>query len=168
MDKKTIIAVVGKSGSGKTSLCNYLRTKYGIPYIVSYTTRHMRDGESNGADHIFVTENDMPPKDQMLAYTNFGGNHYWALHIQVKNPVCYTIDEKGLIELKEKWSDRYNIVSVYIDRKECGVDKDRSDRDKDRVKIPKKDFDLVIKNNGKLDDFLELGSKNIIKLINKK
>jgi len=166
MDKKTIIAIVGNSGSGKTALCKYLKSEYGIPYIVSYTTRPMRDGEVNGADHIFVSEKDMPDRSEMLAYTLFGENHYWALHSQVKDVVCYTIDEIGLIELRNRWKDRYNIFSVYIKRENYDVGKDRMNRDNGRVRLDENDYDLIIVNSGDLMTFLTNASKKIIDSIN--
>ena len=45
-----IIAIVGASGSGKTTLSKYLQRKYGIPAIVSTTTRPRREGEVEGED----------------------------------------------------------------------------------------------------------------------
>ena len=71
----TIVAIVGASGSGKTQLTLYAQ-RFGYPVICSYTTRPMREGETNGVEHIFVTEDKMPTKDNMLAYTFFGGYHY--------------------------------------------------------------------------------------------
>ena len=49
-----IIAIVGASGSGKTTLSKYLQRKYGIPAIVSTTTRPRREGEVEGEDYFFV------------------------------------------------------------------------------------------------------------------
>ena len=63
---KTIVAIVGASGSGKTQLTLYAK-KLGYPVICSYTTRPMREGETNGVEHIFVTADKMPKKDKMLA-----------------------------------------------------------------------------------------------------
>ena len=74
--KSTILAIVGPSGSGKTTLAEHLKDKLNIPVIVSYTTRPIRDGEIDGKDHHFVSEQDMPPHEKMLAYTKFGGYHY--------------------------------------------------------------------------------------------
>ena len=42
-----VIAIVGPSGSGKTTMANIM-AENGIPTIVSFTTRPMRDGETNG------------------------------------------------------------------------------------------------------------------------
>ena len=39
MDKKTIIAVIGKTSSSKDTVAKVLNEKYGIPSVVSMTTR---------------------------------------------------------------------------------------------------------------------------------
>ena len=47
MDKKTIIAVIGKTSSGKDTVAKVLNEKYGIPSVVSMTTRPKREYETN-------------------------------------------------------------------------------------------------------------------------
>lgn len=146
--KKTIIAIVGSSGSGKTTLSLYMNNVYGIPYICSYTTRPMRDGETDGIEHIFVTDKDVPDKSEMLAYTVFGGYQYWALKTQVKEIVTYVIDEKGLFYLLDNFKDQYNIITVYVQRDNIdGVDETRKNRDTDRISINEADYDLILVNN---------------------
>lgn len=166
MKKGTIVAIVGASGSGKTQLSLFLHN-HGYPVICSYTTRPMRPDETNGVEHIFVTEDSMPSKDEMLAYTYFGGYHYWAKLSQVhdKIPTIYVIDEKGLIDLKDRWGDLYDIVCVYIKRTNIDVDNNRMLRDNERVALEPNDIDIEIINNyGSLDDFLD---NEGIRLINK-
>ena len=56
--KPVIIAIVGRSGSGKTYMAEFLRKKMNIPTIVSYTTRRKRPGETDGVEHfaiVFIT-----------------------------------------------------------------------------------------------------------------
>ena len=164
---KTIVAIVGASGSGKTQLSLYAN-KFGYPVICSYTTRPMREGETNGVEHIFVTEDNMPTKDKMLAYTFFGGYHYWSEKSQVDNelPTLYVIDEKGLIDLKQNYKNEYKIFCVYVTRTDNDVDQKRKDRDNDRVGIDPSDIDMNIVNDyPTLEDFLENeGRKLVMKL----
>lgn len=151
--KPTIIALVGPSGSGKTTLSLCLQNKVGIPAICSYTTRPIREGEENGREHWFVQECVSDISDT-LAYTYFGGHHYWTMPEQVgNNRVCtYVIDEKGLMELKSKWQERYNIVSVYLDRKDLqGIAEDRRMRDNNRITLPSTEYDLILHNNKDLN-----------------
>ena len=164
---KTIVAIVGASGSGKTQLSLYAN-KFGYPVICSYTTRPMREGETNGVEHIFVTEDKMPTKDKMLAYTFFGGYHYWAENSQFDNelPTLYVIDENGLIDLKQNYKNEYKIFCVYVTRTDNDVDQKRKDRDNDRVGIDPSDIDMNIVNDyPTLEDFLENeGRKLVMKL----
>ena len=164
---KTIVAIIGASGSGKTQLTLYAQ-RFGYPVICSYTTRPMREGETNGVEHIFVAEDNMPTKDKMLAYTFFGGYHYWAEKSQVDDnlPTIYVIDEKGLVDLKFNYKDEYKIFCVYVKRPNNDVDQKRKDRDNDRVGIDPSDIDMNIVNGyPTLEDFLENeGRKLVMKL----
>lgn len=169
--KPTILAIVGPSGSGKTSLAEYLKDKLNIPVIVSYTTRPMRDNEINGKDHHFVSEDKMPPKEQMLAYTKFGGHHYWSQHNQVpETGACsYVIDEKGLLKLWELFDSHYNIIPILIKRDvtilQRFVSPERLQRDKARVTIEEAAYKAVIENNGTLEEFQEKAVQIIQTLI---
>lgn len=158
----TIVCVVGPSGCGKTTMARFIEKALGIPMLVSYTTRPKREGEIEGVDHHFVTEAEMPPQDQMLAYTNFGGYHYWMpfSEIPYEHPgICtYVIDEKGLQMLKEKYSDQFGILSILIKRDRALLEKqvgaDRVQRDLARITIPEEEYNAVIENNDRVEDFL--------------
>lgn len=164
MKKPIIIAIVGESGSGKTTLSFHLADKHNIPFICSYTTRPIREGEVNGRDHWFVDICALTPTSQ-LAYTNFGGYQYWTLVSQVdKCEVCsYVIDEKGLIDLMSRWSDKYEILPVYINRpnrKDIAVD--RKNRDGERVVLNEDQYSIIINNTQDLETFLTQSSTIIL------
>ena len=166
--KPVIIAIVGLSGSGKTLMAQYLKLYLDIPTVVSYTTRPPRNGEKHGVEHFFVGESEMPSKEEMLAYTKFGGHHYWATFKQVDSHemISYVIDEKGLLTMMDKFDDRYDIIPVLIKRDPellaSQIDKKRLDRDKHRVTIEDNGYFSVIENNGTLLEYAE----RIQKLIN--
>ena len=164
--KPIIIALVGASGSGKTTLSLYLQEHDGIPAVCSFTTRPMREGEINGRDHWFVGH-DHPIPEKPLAYTFFGGNHYWTDPAQITAPITtYVIDEKGLVELKEKWSDKYKIVSVYIKRPNLHeIDENRKQRDLERLTLDIDLYDIVLYNDKDLDSFLTTAFTTIAKFI---
>lgn len=171
--RPVIVCVVGPSGSGKTTMARFIEQTLGIPMLVSYTTRPKRAGEIDGIDHRFVTEDEMPPREDMLAYTNFGGYHYWMPFSEIPYEgvgICtYVIDEKGLLTLKEKYSEEFVIMSILVqrDRKllEMAVGPERVKRDLERITIPAEQYDAVIENNGRIEDFLAESYHTFFKIL---
>ncbi len=158
--KPTIIAVVGASGSGKTYLSKLLQAEFGVFLIVSYTTRNKREGEVCGVDHYYIRDARHISKRDMLSYTKFAGREYFALESQVPphTPCVYVVDEKGLKFLKERKSDKFNIISIRVESEPCtlinrGIDEDRILRDKDRELLPLEYYDYIIDNNDSQEEF---------------
>lgn len=147
--RKKIMCIYGSSGSGKSKASYYLKKCLGANVICSCTTRPPRPREKNGVSHWFVK--DVPPMEELLAYTFFGGNHYYARKSDVKGEVSvYVVDEAG-INMLAKMSDEFIVFPVRIERKEhlrrrAGVTKERIERDRDRVKLEVRTF-RVVKNN---------------------
>lgn len=56
MNKIKLIAVVGKSGSGKDYLSSFWAKERDYHKVVSSTTRPPREGEINGIDYNFISE----------------------------------------------------------------------------------------------------------------
>lgn len=116
---KTIICIVGKSGTGKTTWALQLK-KY-MPIVSSRTTREPRLGEISGEPpyHKFLTTDDYIKDvvtngkvaiddlsrgdDIMVADTSFGGNTYWATASDIFKDedflVGYIIDPVGVANL---------------------------------------------------------------------
>lgn len=169
--KQKIIAIVGDSGTGKSTLAAYIERELGIRQLVSHTTRPMREGEHNGVGHYFVTEDEMPPRSRMLAYTYFGGNHYWVDLRELRNDpiVTYVIDEKGLMMLLEEYSDAFDIIPVLIRRDPAlrladGIPADRIQRDRCRVHIEDAQYAHIFDNNGPLNEFLYNAKTTLLNL----
>lgn len=113
MKQNHIIAlIVGESGSGKTTICDELSKRYGLKQVESYTTRPRRDGETCG--HIFISENEMPDKSEMCAYTLYNGNHYFATHQQIDDADLYVIDPAGVEYFKKHYRGRKIPKVVYL------------------------------------------------------
>lgn len=151
MRKKKILALVGNSGSGKTTLGITLTSLDDrFNWVSSYTTRPKRQNEVNGIDHVFADEKDMPPKKDMVAYTYFGGNHYWTEFSQFdKNKInIYVIDEIGLEEMMLKYHGLFDIKTVYVKREDTSsIDVERTKRDQERKTFPQNFYDLFIVND---------------------
>lgn len=160
-----IICLVGPSGSGKTLMSKYMWTMYSIPFIVSYTTRPMREGEKDGVDHWFVDESVVRQAEKdndVFAYTKFGGYEYFTRISDIgKHKVCtYVIDEDGLKYLLNKfpYSD---LFPVYIyapneKRLEWGVDQKRIDRDENRPDMSDYYVEELVNDGERIDFFRQI------------
>lgn len=154
MTRKLIIAIVGESGTGKNKTAEMIRLFFKIPEVVSFTTRLPRPGEKNGREHYFVSNGDYirTPKEDFLAYTEFGGNHYWSSKKEILSMdskiVTYVIDEDGLKTLQETASkDQFSIVTIRVHRPNFMIDKFRTSRNKGRFTMKDEEFDYVINND---------------------
>lgn len=64
-----LIVLMGKQGSGKTTLCDYMVKNMGYEKVVTYTTRPMRTGEVDGVDYHFLADEEfenMIKKNQFI------------------------------------------------------------------------------------------------------
>ena len=61
-NKYSVIAIIGKSGSGKDTLLNKFFENFSrknvLHKIISYTTRPPRENEVNGKDYFFVSKEE--------------------------------------------------------------------------------------------------------------
>lgn len=55
---KKLLCIMGESASGKTTLAKMLEEECGIKQIVSHTSRPKREGEVEGVDYYFVSDED--------------------------------------------------------------------------------------------------------------
>lgn len=107
-----IFCLVGKSGSGKTTIANKLFDQYGYTQIASYTTRPPRT--ENDTDHVFVSQEVYDNLSDKVAFTHFGDYDYCATKEQVDNANLYVIDPFGLEQLKQLYNGDKKIKSIYI------------------------------------------------------
>jgi len=155
--KPKVMCIIGESGTGKTRASLFLQALFeDCNLIVSYTTRARREGETDGVEHWFVTPEQKPDKETMLAYTVFGDHEYWALKSDIhKDKISvYVIDEDGYRWFKEKYKDDYQLFAVRIVRdinKRVGVSTERLERDASRVPLKAKFF-RTIDNNGDINE----------------
>lgn len=162
--EKYIVTLVGDPGSGKTLTSLLMAELLNWSLVVSYTTRPKRYDETDGKEHFFVDDKDIPPRKEMCAYTDFGGFKYWATWEQLKDGIVNVcvIDEKGMLELKRK--KNLHIYSVYIKRNDKSrVDPARLKRDKDRVHFSLDKYDYILYNNASVCELKrELRKMNFI------
>lgn len=154
-----LITITGSSGVGKDTIAHILSEMTGIPVIVSYTTRPMRDGEADGREHWFVTPDMVPDRKEMLAYTQYGGYEYWTEVMQLGDGAIYVIDEDGLLDLHDRFP-HIPIVSIGVfatrsTRRRHGVSEERMERDRSRKTLPSAYYDYRLHNNGSMERLRE-------------
>lgn len=108
-----IFCLLGKSGSGKTTIAEKLFDKYGYTQIASYTTRPPRT--NHDTDHVFVSQEEYDSLKNKVAFTRFNNYYYCATQEQVDKANLYVIDPFGLEQLKRLYAGKKKIISIYVD-----------------------------------------------------
>ena len=75
--KYKVIAIIGKSGSGKDTIFSYLRSSTDFNFIVRSTTRPMRPNEVNGVTYNFMTEQEYAKKFLNFEFVEVGTFRDW-------------------------------------------------------------------------------------------
>ena len=113
-----MIILVGESACGKSSIEKVLVNKYGYDKTVSYTTRPPRDGEIDGVDYNFITEDEFIEKNRSGYFVEIGAYNGWFYGTTKKQytdkTVC-VLTPHGLRQIQKKLKDEnVNICSFYI------------------------------------------------------
>ena len=119
--KRKLYCIIGRTGTGKDTAVKVLQEK-GLKAVCSYTTRNMRDNETNGIEHYFITREEMDEikaGGHMVAYTQIGDIEYCATSDELFKSDIYVIDPLGLYELKRVLKNEIKngdleIISIYI------------------------------------------------------
>lgn len=137
----TIILVVGKTGSGKSSLIKKLCERTGLKELCSYTTRPKRSDADT--DHTFVTvEQYFQAKEnnEVAIDTEIAGNYYYATIEQLYEADIYTINPKALERLLAMNLPDIRFVTVYISCPDETREKRAIKRGDDKHKYRTRDF----------------------------
>ena len=127
LHRQGILCVVsGPSGSGKTTLCRgFSERDSGCTYAVSCTTRPPREGEVDGRDYHFLSEEEFlqrTTRGDFLEFARVHGRLYGTLkssvleHLEAGRDVLMDIDVQGA-ELVRKHADETiaaSLVDVFI------------------------------------------------------
>lgn len=111
----TLMLIVGKTGSGKSSLIDKLCKLTNFKQLVSQTTRPRRNDQDN--DHIFVSVEDyLSAKEngEIVAETEIAGNYYYATKEQLYEADFYTIDPQGREMLLSMDLPNIKFITVYV------------------------------------------------------
>ncbi|MBN7274564.1 AAA family ATPase [Ligilactobacillus pobuzihii] len=72
---KHVVVITGAPGTGKTTVRNYLTQKYGMSKILTHTTRPKRQGEADGIDYYFETDESFDQK-HFLEHVEYDDKKY--------------------------------------------------------------------------------------------
>ena len=148
---KTIIAIVGRSGSGKTLMQQTIMEFYNYPPIRSHTTRPRRTPDESS--HVFVTDEEFDKIKDPLAETIYGSYRYCGVMTEESDIYTYVIDMKGLHMLKA--NPNYRVITIRVSAfdgiLQQRVCEERLKRDTDRYDV--ESFDYICDNNGSKHEF---------------
>ena len=122
MAKGLLVVISGFSGVGKgTVIQMVLDALPNLKFSVSCTTRKPRQGEENGVNYFFLTEEEFEEKiarGEFVEYTRTFTNYYGTLKSQVESQlakgenVVLDVDVKGGCNVKQFFGDR--ALSLFI------------------------------------------------------
>lgn len=163
---KNLILLVGETGSGKDTVANKLPYKK----VISYTTRPMRDVDTNGVNHWFVSDKEMDEleKKDLIAWTKTGDVRYCAtIDSLTEDTMIYIINPDGVRWFKKHYKgSEVNIIviGIYLPleerKKRCKNRSDFKTSFMQRVKDEQKDFDKF-RLNGEFDYLIKNTDSNI-------
>ena len=133
MNRGRILVISGPSGSGKSSIINYLLAEVeNATFSVSTTSRPMRDGEVDGIDYDFVSKEEflkLIKNNQLLEYEKVHDNYYGTRKDLVEDALefgkllIFDVDTRGRANLYQHFSDI--MVSVFVTTSSRDVLEDR-------------------------------------------
>jgi guanylate kinase len=115
---KTLV-ITGPSGVGKGTLIKRLLERVpGLQLAVSATTRAPRNGEVNGVDYHFLSEEDFDRRvgrGEFVEHAEYAGNRYGTLKTELERPargIVLEIDVQGARQVRKTLPDA---VLVFIE-----------------------------------------------------
>lgn len=121
-----IVVLVGESASGKSTIANLIQERDpSFSKIITYTTRPMRDGETDGVDYHFVSEEEfdrMEHNGEFFESASYRGWRYGSAsadyidgknHIVVLTPHGYRTLKR--LQLLNPSFDDTKIIGIYLD-----------------------------------------------------
>jgi guanylate kinase len=114
-----VFVITGPSGVGKGTLIKRLLERVpGLALSVSATTRAPRQGEEEGRDYHFLTEEQFQERrdaDDFLEFATYSGNHYGTLNSELERcldagrSVVLEIEVQGATQVRAARSDSVQI-----------------------------------------------------------
>lgn len=118
MNRKVFV-LTGNTGTGKTTVANYLNEFYEMPKVITHTTRPPREGEIDQIDYYFETEQSFENNHYLesVAYANYRyGSSYEGLErAWEKSPlISIVLDTAGAKTYSEKLGDAAVVIFLTV------------------------------------------------------
>ena len=118
MNRKVFV-LTGNTGTGKTTVANYLNEFYEMPKVITHTTRPPREGEIDQIDYYFETEQTFENNHYLesVAYANYRyGSSYEGLErAWEKSPlISIVLDTAGAKTYSEKLGDEAVVIFLTV------------------------------------------------------
>ncbi|WP_258088668.1 AAA family ATPase [Weissella fangxianensis] len=118
MNRKVFV-LTGNTGTGKTTVANYLNEFYEMPKVITHTTRPPREGEIDQIDYYFETEQSFENNHYLesVAYANYRyGSSYEGLErAWEKSPlISIVLDTAGAKTYSEKLGDEAVVIFLTV------------------------------------------------------
>lgn len=143
------ILILGKAGSGKDSIANYIVENFGYEKVIITVTRPKRENEVNGKDYYFVGEDEFEQlkKDSQFALTaTFRGWNYGILKSETKK------DKNLIFVLSPTWF--FKIDSILDEYTSFYLDCDDGERMIRQFKRAKDIDEISRRNKTDMKDFI--------------
>ena len=125
LPKGIIFVISAPSGTGKTTLCKMLAVEFtDLKLSVSYTTRAIRPGETDGKSYNFVSNEvfeRMIANNEFIEWANVFGNKYGTPVKSVLHKPSYDtlleIDVQGAEKIRKYYDEihkLFNLVRIFI------------------------------------------------------
>ncbi len=118
------LIVSGPSGAGKSTVCDELKKlEPDLKFSISCTTRAPRNGEVNGREYYFISEEEFKSRIEdnfFIEYAEVHGNFYGTLRSEIIDrvssgeDVLLDIDVQGAIQVK-KYAKNDDILSKSLE-----------------------------------------------------
>ena len=130
-----LLIISGPSGCGKNTVYDALALRDNeIGQTVSATTRKPRDGERDGVDYYFITEEDFLNKinnNEFVEYVHYATSYYGTLRSEIDRvlklykKVAMVIEVNGALNIKKMYPEAVSVflmppsMEVLVDRINC-------------------------------------------------
>jgi guanylate kinase len=156
-----VFVITGPSGVGKGTLIKMLLDRFpNLALSVSATTREPREGEVDGRDYHFLTEEQFQERrdaGDFLEYASYSGNHYGTLNSELDRclakgrSVVLEIEVQGAQQVRQTRGDS---IQIFIAPPDPAVLRERlTGRGTDSAEAIDKRLKVAEQELGAQDDF---------------